>query len=451
MSNSVLFVDDDGEATLSLVRALKVHFAQLEINAATSATKAKEVFNLKQPAVVVLDLCLDATQGVESGFALLSYFIEADPSCRVIVLTGHSSSIHGIRAMNLGAANFLEKPANVEHLSVLIADGIQQAQIRRENSNLKSSDKGYLEKHVIGVSKQTQELHEAIRFAAATAQAVLITGETGTGKGVCARAIHALSLRAQNPFVRYQPSFATADLVQSELFGHTKGSFTGADKSRLGLIAEAGQGTLFLDEIDELPLETQVALLGVLQEKVYRPLGSNTEHEAKFRLIAASNANIDLAVSERKLRLDLLHRMSHLRIDIIPLRNRPEDIPHLANAFLAKIRLKESLRVSSIDSAALDFLCGYDWPGNIRELEAKVESAAYRANFQKRTEILAHDFSFNKNTIDDSSALGFHAAVENFKLKLIRVALDKHQGNQVKAAEELGLDRTSLRRILKRN
>lgn len=449
MSGRVLIIDDDGEAILSLVRALKSIGQRAEISAAAGQEEALAIFREKKAEAVLLDLCLVPSGGVESGLSLLRQMIEADPSSRILVLTGHSSIESGIKAMELGAANFIAKPANPAHLNVLINDAIQQAVIRRAWASLRLKTDADSINRLAGVSPQIQKVREAIRFAAATSQPVLITGETGTGKGVCARLIHDLSLRNKSPFVRSQPYFAGGGFVQSELFGHIRGAFTGADRDRVGLMAEAEDGTLFLDEIDEMPMDTQVTLLGVLQEKVFRRLGSNRDESARFRLVSASNADLSKRIEERRFREDLLHRIGHYRIHLPPLRDRRADIPIISSQILDRLRAEAQIQVFRISAGANAILGRENWPGNVRELEARLETAAYRAHFAGRREIYEKDVDAPEPQA--RSTRTFSALVDDYKSSLIKDALLKYSGNQTQAAAALGLDRSSLRRMIRRS
>jgi len=448
MTPVALFVDDDRASTESLVRALVATGFVADCRTTGSAAEALSLARDLRPSVAVVDLSLEPHRGVESGFALLGDLLAIVPDCRIIVLTGHGSTEYGIRALNLGATNFLEKPAEIDHLAALLRDGIAQAKLRRDFAALietPSNRPG----PIIGDSPAMRTVLDAVRFAASTAQAVLLTGETGTGKGVCARAIHSMSARAGHRFVRYQPNFATPDLVQSDLFGHVRGAFTGAATDRTGLIAEANGGTLFLDEIDELPQEIQVTLLGVLQEKRFRPVGSSSEMTSNFRLICASNCDLEEAVASKKLRADLYHRINHVTIRLPPLQERRSDIPALAEDILRRLSETAGLDVLGVEPEAIRRLSGATWRGNVRELEAVVEGAAYRARFAGRNRIAVDDIHIPSDTANQKKATDFHGRVEEFKRALVDEALSRSGGNQIRAAVELGLDRGTLARILK--
>lgn len=445
----VLFVDDDGDALLSLIRVLKASGLAAQVDAFGCAEKALQFVARKKPEVAVIDLCLSQQQGVESGFNLLHSLIELDSTCRVIVLTGHGSVEHGIRALNAGAASFLEKPASPSHLIALINDGIKQSSLRRAFELLRLQQETFWLDLIVGSSRPIVELKEALAFAAKINQPVLILGETGTGKGLSAAVLHRLSNRSDRRLIRYQPNFSTADLVNSDLFGHQRGAFTGAEQDRRGLLLEANGGTLFLDEIDELPHETQVALLGVLQEKRFRPLGSNREEPVDFRLVCASNQDIRQCLADKKVRKDFYHRIAHLTIELPALRHHLDDIPELADFFLRQLSEREQANPAVISPETIDRLKRYNWPGNIRELQAVVESAALRAQYGGRTVVVPADLRLGLEAASGDEA-DFESQVAVFKAKLVREALARRAGNQVQAARDLKIDRSTIKRILDR-
>lgn len=445
---NILLVDDDGDLVQSLARALKVKLPQFAFQVATSTEKALQFVDAYHPLVIVQDLSLDEKGGAKSGLDLLYEIQTLDPTVRVIILTGHGSLEHGIKAIQAGAASFLEKPADIDHLSVLIEDCAKQTGLKRKLFQLSKREAQDFQ-GILGESDAAKQIREAVSYAAQTSQAVLITGETGTGKGLVARAIHNLSPRSTNNFVRYQPNFGTADLVASELFGHIKGAFTGADYDRRGLITDADKGTLFLDEIDELPLPTQVTLLHVLQEKCFRAVGSNKVLSVDFRLISATNQDIERSINSAKLRADLFHRIGHFKIHLPPLRERISDIQAITKGVLNNLRERERVNIFDITTEALEFLQRYGWPGNVRELEAVIESAAYLAQFRNRSVIESSDLKLG-NAHSEIRIGGFNDQVEQFKATLINQALAKHAGNQVKAARELGIDRATVKRVITR-
>ena len=453
MKRAILLVDDDRDALASLARALGTTGLDADIFAASDAPSAIKLQAKHSPAVAVIDLSLNDIEGVESGFKLLRALISADIALRVVVLTGHSAVEFGVRAISLGAANFLEKPADIKHLSALLADGFKQSELRRAYAAALKSEGDLLQRVIIGTSAASQALRESVRYAASNNLAVFINGETGTGKGLCASCIHQASARARGRFVRYQPSYMTADLINSDLFGHTKGAFTGATDNKVGLLSEAQGGTLFLDEIDELPQESQVLLLGLLQDRKYRKVGSVKEESSDFRLISASNRNLEECLESGKIRRDLFHRFARHTITIPPLRERREDIELLANTYLTALRVEDGYSVLGFDSAVIWRLRGYDWPGNVRELEGVVESAVARAQFEGHSTVRESHVTLGLQSSSRESSNeqeSFFERVESFKMKLVKEALVKSDGNQVMAAAALGIDRGTVRKILSR-
>lgn len=460
---NILIIDDDIDFSDSLTGQLvKVVSGVQWHHVHTIAVIAKELKRI-QPEVVLLDLVLDSHIGVESGFKALKVIGDDFPDIRVIVLTGHTGNEVGVRAMNWGAASFLQKPPDINHLAALIRDCLRQAEIRSEINELRAVKLREISRHLIGESECMKLVRDKVLFAGAMDQPVLITGETGTGKGECALAIHRFGKRSTGRFVRYQPFAGSQDLIASDLFGHSRGSYTGATGNRRGLIEEASGGTLFLDEIDEFGIATQVALLGVLQEKRLRPVGENREISVDFRLVCASNCDLDRAVSSGKLREDFYHRIAHLVIHLVPLRERKDDIPLLAFHILEEIHQRGDLPLVGLSGEAADFLKMHSWPGNIRELVATVENGAYKATFDGRGVITKADIAFVRSVTTkagvepgggEAPAMApvgnFKEKVEQYKTLLIRQALARNQGNISRAAVELGLDRTSLKRLLRR-
>lgn len=446
----VLLVDDDGELLQSLVRAISAQVSPLRLRGSTTVNGAEAEVTQHRPRVVVLDLCVDEKRGVESGFELLSKCRAIDPTSRIIVLTGHGSLAHGVRALALGAASFIEKPVEPEHLSAVIRDAAHQAELRREYEKLSNDKSSGPTVDLVGKSDAISSLRDRISFVATTPQPVLILGETGTGKGLCARLIHECSNRRERRFVHYQPNFGGGDMAQSELFGHVKGAFTGATETREGLALDADRGTLFLDELDEMPAEVQVRLLDLIQERRIRAVGSDSFKKVDCRFIAATNRPLDEALATNKLRRDLYHRLAYNVIHIPPLRERLEDIPLLCEAFLLGMRTRELAQVFDLAPAVLERLTNEPWAGNVRQLQAVVESAAYHAHYHRRTVIQVEDLFQLEPQRGGSEDSSFHSRVERFKLRLVEDAIRLSNGSQAQAARALGLDRGTLRRILSR-
>ena len=454
MLPKILFVDDEqptAELTVALVRPYLA--PETTILFASSHTEAIKQFREHQPSLVVTDLSLVAASGPDSGFALIRELQRQSPRPEILVLTSHHETQYGIEALKHGAAAFLAKPPHPEHLAALINNGLNNAALRAAYANLNHQHPADEISEFHGSSAHAKRIRDQIRFAASSRLPLLITGESGTGKGLVAHAVHRRS-RLPGKFVRYQANFVSGDLFASEMFGHTKGAFTGALSTRRGLLLEANEGTFFLDEIDELPLSAQVTLLGVLQDKQFRQLGSNAETSSQFRLISATNCPTDEALQNGKLRRDFFHRISAVTIHLPPLRERPEDIAPLATAALERSQLESDLPPISISDNALLHLESHSWLGNVRELLQEVQQAAYRALFRGDNRIEVEDISVVQNgenspkPEEDSATTDFQTQVQTFKRNLVLRALEQTNNNQVHAARLLGIDRGSLRRIL---
>ena len=453
MGGKLLVIDDEPEVARALIKSLERRDVEFEIAYAQNALDAVEKFKSEKPEIVLLDLTLDISEGPNSGLNLLTILSEIDPNTRFVVLTGHSKFEKGIEALNRGAFTYIEKPADTEIIRALVTDAINIVQFKRDDFSRNSTDPIINSELSIKTKSEGMTLVlSQIEFAIKTTQPVLITGETGTGKGVVAKLIHKLGSRKNQPFIRYQPNFTNSDLVASELFGHKKGSFTGANEDRRGLIEEANHGTLFIDEIDALPKETQVSLLDVLQEKTFRRVGSTRDQNSNFRLISALNRPPEIALEKGLLRLDFFHRIAHLKIELPPLRDRIEDIEEISNTCLMNLCNKEKLDVAWIDPKAIHKLKSHNWPGNIRELQAIIEGAAFRASIQNRRYIELQDISIQKNKVQalDPNNLSFRERIKTFEEKVVHTALKEAKGNQAQAAKDLQMDRTVFRRILGR-
>lgn len=447
----IMLVDDDGELVVSLARVLSRLLSPHVLCAAGSVQKALQVAAHEKPLVAVIDLCIEERHGIEGGFRLLEQLHKEDPTLRVLVLTGHGSTEHGIRALQYGASSFLEKPVIPEHLAALIRDAIVQCELRRSHRDLMCRTRSSAMIELGGTSPAVCRLRDEIAFAAATSLPVLLLGETGTGKSLCAKLIHQSGSRAAEKFVSYTPNFSGGDIVQSELFGHTKGAFTGAVDSRRGLVLEAHRGTMFIDELDEVPPETQVRLLDLLQEKRIRPIGADAYHSIDCRFIAATNASVTEALRSGKIRRDLHHRISHCTISVPSLRERREDIRHLVGTCIRRLSEREGIPVYEISPAALALCEGNEWCGNIRELHGTVERGVYYAHHRGRSVVLPEDLRIESRGKSPESHTSqpqlFHDQVEMFKRRLVREALTACSGNHVHAARSLGIDRGTIRRL----
>jgi DNA-binding NtrC family response regulator len=446
----ILIVDDDTDMLESLSRMIIQDDYQILCNTNVVIDKLEKY----DPDVLILDLKLIPINGIEVGLSLISNLISKFPWLRIIVLTGERDVKYGIQALYRGAAHFLNKPADPNHLKALIRDSANQSFLRRQYKLFNDHRNIDLATVLIGKSSKLEKVKENILLAGLNSLPVLIIGETGTGKGICAKAIHQFGKRKNEKFIVYQPFFSSPDLFNSELFGHAKGAFTGAVNEKKGLLEIATNGTFFLDEVAELPTQSQIALLGVLQEKVIRPLGSSKNIQINFRLVSATNKDLKESLEKGSLRNDFFHRINQHLIHIPPLRERLEDIPLIALSVINSLYEKKEIKFNTIEDNALNCMYDYNWPGNIRELISTIEKVAFKVDFLGKNIIKAEDLihyfnsdvSYKNTSLQDVESL--QSQVDEFKYLKVKEVLQKCSGNQSEAAQLLKVDRTTLRRIL---
>ncbi|MCM0084080.1 sigma-54 dependent transcriptional regulator [Geomonas sp. Red32] len=364
MPDTILIIDDDS----SLRRVLEYNLQQEGYTVITAADgeSGLKLFADRNPALVITDLKMPGI----SGFQVLGEIKERSPSTVVIVLTAFGAIDTAVEAMKAGAFDYLTKPFNRDELKLTVKKGLQLRGLSEENRLLKEELSGRAEFHtIVGTSRAMEGVFSVVRKVADTEATVLITGESGTGKELVARAIHSGSSRRSGPFVAVNCAAIPRDLLESELFGHLKGSFTGAIRDKDGRFQTAEGGTIFLDEVGELPIELQPKLLRVLQERVVEPVGATHPTKLDVRVVAATNADLERSIAEGRFREDLYYRLCVIPLKLPPLRNRVEDIPLLLRYFCGKLGAE---RVT-ISKEALARLQAYPWPGNVRELENTVE------------------------------------------------------------------------------
>src|SRR5262245_54255009 len=375
MSKAKVLVIDDDLVWLDLARFHLESNGYEVISADTGAQGLKQVAE-RRPEVALTDLRLPDISGID----LVSKMKEASPGTEVIMITAYSTVNEAIEATKAGAFYFSEKAAEFEELMALIERAIERGrqaeEIEQLRGRLRERDSYY---NIIGSSRAMQNIYEIIESIAESDANVMILGESGTGKELIANAIHFKSARSKKPFVKINCSALPKELIESELFGHTKGAFTGATMEKMGLIGQAAGGSLLLDEIAEMPVELQPKLLRVLQERVYYRVGSEKALEADFRLISATNRNPLDAIREGALREDLYYRINTIEIQVPPLRDRAEDVQHLAEHFLRIYAEKYNRPAHSISQQAYERMFAYTWPGNVRELQNVMERAVLLA------------------------------------------------------------------------
>ena len=370
MGNKALIIDDD-VATLEMMK-FQLKDEGFEVTTADNGQKGLNYCSETEFDIILTDLQLPDISGIE----MVKQCKKISPDTEIIMVTGFGSVERAIEATKAGAFYYVEKPVEFADLLVLIEKAIERKQQKAEIRELRgklSSRTSY--EGIIGGSRSMQDIYEIIESVAASDANILILGESGTGKELIANAIHYKSHRSKKPFVKVNCSALPKELIESELFGHKKGSFTGATSDKEGLIGRATGGSLLLDEIGEMPLELQPKLLRILQERVYYRVGDEKPHEADFRLICSTNRNPFEAIEDNNLREDLYYRINTIEIKIPPLRERVEDIPMLAEHFLQVYTEKYNRPGTSFSETAYNQMLNYDWRGNVRELEHTIERA----------------------------------------------------------------------------
>ena len=364
MARQILLIDDD--ASLRRVTEFNLQEAGYHVLTAGDGAEGLTLFKRYRPELVITDVQMPGMNGYE----VLSAVLEMEPQTLVIIVTAFSTVAQAVDAMKVGAYDYLAKPFSRDQLSLTVAKAFEFRNLRQENTQLKEAlSKGAEAEQIIGKSKKMLQLLQRVEKVAASQASVLISGESGTGKEVIAKALHRGSERSSEPFIAVNCAAIPKDLIESELFGHIKGSFTGAIKDRQGKFSLANGGTLFLDEIGELPIDLQPKLLRVLQEQQFEPVGGGSE-QVDVRVLAATNRNLDEAMQSGEFREDLYYRLAVVPIEIPPLRERREDIPLLLDFFLHK---RQAGTTVGFSPQVIAYLQKYNWPGNVRELENVVE------------------------------------------------------------------------------
>jgi DNA-binding NtrC family response regulator len=441
---SLLVVDDD--ATIRRVfREVVAPREEVELREAASAEEALELLRGRAFDVAFLDLRMPGLGGME----LLEQLKRERPSLAIVMVTAHGTIESAVEAMKLGAADFLPKPFKLDQVSVILERLRHVRHLRFENERLKQElQDRYRAKSLIGSAPSMDRCHELIDRVRREECNVLILGESGCGKDLIARAIHYDGPRSSRPFVPVDCGAIHATLLESELFGHEKGSFTGAHAARRGLFETAGGGTVFLDEIGEIPLELQPALLRAIEEKEVRPVGATTYRPVDVRIIAATNRPLEEMVAEGKFRRDLYYRLNVVAIRVPPLRERKDDVPLLVRHFLEKRSTRGAgRRVGGIVPEAMHLLQRYDWPGNVRELEHAIDRACTLGGSES---IVPEDLSPTILEAVRGRSVQTGQSLEEMEISAIRRLLEEHHGDTSKVAEVLGFDRSTLYRKLKR-
>jgi two-component system, NtrC family, response regulator AtoC len=440
MPSRILIVEDEDK----LRRVIQLHLeaAGYEVDHAPTAEQAL-------PRAAVADVVLtDLRLPGMDGLAFLRELHSRNPHSAVIVMTAHGSIEAAVEAMKEGAADFLQKPFSLDHLSTLIQKVLSVQSLRAENLRLKEElDSRYQFDNIVGRSAAMRDIFQTVARVAPTRATVLLAGESGVGKDMIARAIHQHSPRRDFPFVKINCTALPENLMESELFGYEKGAFTGANTSKPGKFEQADKGTVFLDEIGDVPSHIQVKLLRILQEREFERLGSNLTRSVDVRIVAATNVNLRAALEQGRFREDLYYRLNVVPINIPPLRERKEDIPFLVLHFIKRLTNELGSPIKEISPSAMDRLLEYDWPGNVRELENTLERSIVLASSEvlESADIRIENARTPNAASSQSLLLPEGTTLEQWEQMMIREALRRSNGNKSQAARMLGLTRNALR------
>ncbi len=437
----ILIVEDDANVGESLRLLLKKK--GYEILLASNGKEALPLFRQKAVDLVITDLVMPKMDGIE----LLGAVKALRPEAEVIVISAQGTVEKAVQAMKLGAFDFIEKPINPRVISFVVERALEKQTLVLQNRDLRSKleDKFHF-KNIVGRSEKMVKVFELIRHIAPYDSSVLIIGESGTGKELIANAIHYHSPRAALPFIKVSCASLSEGIIESELFGHEKGAFTGAVTSRKGRFELAHNGTLFLDEVEDIPPSTQIKLLRVLQEGEFERVGGNKTISVNIRIIAASNRDLQEAVKGGTFREDLYYRLNVVNIKLPPLKDRRDDIPFLAHFFIEKYNQKYGMKVEGISQRAMNHLIGYEWSGNVRELENTIESSMV-INSPKVIDIQhlpqeIREFKARPEVI----SIKIGTPLEEVEREVLIQTLKATRGNKRKAAQLLGINVRTIHR-----
>jgi two-component system response regulator PilR (NtrC family) len=425
-----------------------------EVEVSSSGEEALNKHATQSFDLILLDLLMPGLDGIE----VLKAIKKIDPQALIIIITAYASVESAIAAMKLGAFDYIQKPFKHDELILIIRRALEHKRLQEENIRLRDElDRRFGFANIIGRSKVMQHVFEMIKITAPTKSTILIQGESGTGKELVARAIHQHSDRANYPFVVVNSGSLPPDLLESHLFGHVKGAFTGAVSHKPGLFEAADRGTIFFDEISTISLETQAKLLRVMQDKEFMRLGGTKTIKVDVRIIAATNTDLEELIAQKVFRKDLFYRLNVIKIELPPLRKRKEDIPLLVRHFIEKYSRENNKEIEGVSEDVLEILESYDWPGNVRELENVIERAVVltKSKIITRNALPAYLLGYPSGAAAEERAalsddLDFRRQTQEFQKRLILMALRQAKGVQKKAAEALGLKPSTLNEMIKR-
>lgn len=446
---NILLVDDD-PGHLTTLETIFKSWGYL-IKTATDGDKAVSLVKAEPVDLVLMDIKMKKLDGIQA----LKTIKPLKPDLPVLIMTAYSSVKSAVEAMKIGAHDYLMKPLDFEDLKIKVERALEHVNLKTENLKLKEElNKNVNKGTIIGKSRAMKELSDLIAMVAPSEATVLINGESGTGKELVARNIHYNSQRKDKPLVIVNCAALTETLLESELFGHEKGAFTGADTKREGKFMQANKGTIFLDEIGETSLAMQAKLLRVIQEREIQRVGSDKHLNVDVRIVTATNRDLEVDVREKKFREDLYYRLNVVTIQIPPLRNRNDDVPLLARHFLTKYTEKNRKNIHKISEVAMKLLEGYDWPGNVRELENTIERAVILAQSEIITEKelplnMVRILESDQGTPDEKLHFKPFKPLEEVEKETILLALEKAGGNKSETARILKINRRTLYSKLK--
>ena len=440
---TILIVDDERNTREGLQRALQDRYNVL---LAEDSQKAVQALESTPVDVMLTDLRMPGGDGI--GLLRRALSLSNPPVC--IMMTAYGSIENAVQAMQAGAYHYVTKPVNLDELELVIHRALNNRRVEAENVNLREQiDQKYGLENIIGESASMRQVFDTIQQVAPSRATVLITGATGTGKELIAKAIHNLSPRKNGSFIAVHAAALPTSLLESELFGHERGAFTGAVERRVGRFELADGGTLFLDEIGELEPQIQVKLLRVLEERAFERVGGAKTLQVDVRLVAATNRDLKKLVSEGKFRDDLFYRLSVVTVELPPLRERRDDIPLLVKAFLDEFSRENGKQVRELTPEAMNVLLAYDWPGNVRELRNAIEQMVVLARTERLTVRDVPAAIRGGADLTKINVVRTGMTVEDAERQLIVQALKETNGNRTKAAQRIGISRRTLHRKLK--
>ena len=449
MKSKVLIVDDEIDS-LELMQELFESKGYIS-DTATNGVEAVNKIKLQEPDIVLTDIRMPEMDGMQ----LLNFLIKEHPNIPVIMITAHGTVEAAVEAMRIGAKDYILKPIRLDEILAKVERITQLNSLIKENEYLLNRlQQTYDFTNMIGKTDKVQELFKLVKDVAATNTTVLIRGESGTGKELIANAIHYNSPRVKRPFVKVNCGVLAESLLESELFGHVRGAFTGAIKDKIGRFELANGGTLFLDEIGDISLNMQLKLLRVLQEGEFERVGGTETLKVDVRIIAATNKDLEKAMEEGKFRQDLYYRLNVIPIEVPPLRERKEDIKYLIYFFMEKFNKIYGKNISEIDPKAMSLMENYQYPGNIRELENLIERIIVldKKGSIKTADLPAYIRAAEAEEVDEDIDLdkGLSYLVENYERKLIANALEKNGFNKFQTAKQLQMNRSTFLSKLKK-